>query len=116
MDPENLYDLSTVKEFVGDNPEQIRGLVMIFVEDVPEMLEKLNTGKENGDWDEVKFFAHKLKSSIDLFRISPIQQVIRDIEMIARERKELERIPPLLERVNITLDQALIALRNDFNL
>jgi len=116
MSEEKLYDLSTVKEFVGDDPEQIAGLVMIFLEDVPDMLEKLNDSHSKGDLDQVKFFAHKLKSSIDLFKVDAITSVIRELEEYSKNRTNTETIPVLLDKVNQSLSSTLLQLRDDYKL
>ena len=114
MGEDKLYNLSTVKEFVGDDQEQINGLVIIFVEDVPEMLKNLNESLEESNMDNLKFYAHKLKSSIDLFQVNDLYDLIRDLEDNAKNETNKDLIPEQVETVNYVLQSVMAQLKSDF--
>lgn len=116
MGEEKLYNLSTVREFVGDDQEQITGLVMIFLEDVPDMLEKLNESSKTSNLEDLKFYSHKLKSSIDLFQVSDLHDLIRSLEENAKNRTSEELIPEQVETVTYVLDSVMAQLKADFGL
>ena len=116
MESSKLYNLSTVKEFVGDDEEQIIGLIMIFMEDVPEMVNKLFDGYEESDFEQVRFYAHKLKSSIDLFKITELQEEIRSLEINAKEKINMGNIPDQLTNIGDILNNTISQIKVDFQL
>lgn len=87
-----LYNLSQVKLFLGDDKQQLGNMITIFLNETPVMLKALNENCENRNYEEVKFYAHKLKSSIDLFQINGLQQDIRMLEKLALEKNDLPAI------------------------
>ncbi|MFC2107268.1 Hpt domain-containing protein [Bacteroidota bacterium] len=116
MESSKLYDLDTVKEFVGDDEEQIIGLIMIFFEDVPDMVNKLFDGYEENDYEQIQFYAHKLKSSIDLFKITELQEEIRSLETNAKEKINIGNIPDQLSFIGDTLNDTISQIKQDFQL
>ena len=116
MESSKLYNLDTVKEFVGDDEEQIIGLIMIFLEDVPEMVNKLFDGYEENDYEQVRFYAHKLKSSIDLFKITELQEEIRSLEKNAKEKINMGNIPNQLTTIGDRLNNSISQIKEDFQL
>jgi HPt (histidine-containing phosphotransfer) domain-containing protein len=116
MEDEKLYDISGLQEFVEDDEEQVIFLVSIFLEDVPQMLNDLNRAYRAGDMEKVKFFSHKLKSSIDLFKINTLHAVIRSIEQYAKAGTNLEQLETLLNKTNTVLTQVMDELKEEYSL
>jgi hypothetical protein len=87
-----LYNLSHVKLFLGDDEQQLGNMITIFLSETPIMLKALNENCECKNYEEVKFFAHKLKSSIDLFQIDGLQNDIRVLEKLAVDKHDLPAI------------------------
>ena len=99
-----LYNLSQVKLFLGDDKQQLGNMITIFLNETPVMLKALNDNCENKNYEEVKFYAHKLKSSIDLFQINGLQQDIRTLEKIAAENKDTPEIGRYVTGITGTLE------------
>ena len=72
-------------------------------ETVGRDLPKLRSSLEAGDHAAVKKYAHKMKSSIDLYAIETISDVVRDIENRAAQATDLEQLAPLVDLVETTL-------------
>lgn len=89
-----MYNLNQVKLFLGDDKQQLGNMITIFLNETPMMLKALNENCKNHNYEEVKFYAHKLKSSIDLFQINGLQNDIRVLEKLAVEKND----PPAIGR------------------
>lgn len=89
-----MYNLNQVKLFLGDDKQQLGNMITIFLNETPIMLKALNENCESHNYEEVKFYAHKLKSSIDLFQINGLQNDIRILEKLAVEKAD----PPTIGR------------------
>tara|TARA_Y100001954_G_C15769191_1_gene583450 strand:+ start:794 stop:1144 length:351 start_codon:yes stop_codon:yes gene_type:complete len=115
MSKEISYNTKRIKAFIGDNPGVMRKMVDIFLTNAPKMLAEIHKSYEKKDYTNLNFYAHKLKSSIYNFNIEEIENDIRLIERYAKERKSLEELPALIERVDHYLNIILEKVRKDFN-
>ena len=59
----------------------------------------------------MSFYAHKLKSSIDIFNIDDLKYDIRDLEKFGNEEIKLDEIPALLEKINQIIPKAVEQIR-----
>ncbi|MBE9491485.1 MAG: Hpt domain-containing protein [Bacteroidetes bacterium] len=116
MNSDKLYDLSDITEFIEDDDEQIGYFVSIFIDDVPVMLSNINQAFKSSEYEQLKFHAHKLKSSIDLFKIKDLQTDIRTIENLVNDRSDPEKLPALIDKLNSSLNLAIQQLKKDFNI
>lgn len=105
-----LYDLNQVKLFLGDDKQQLGNMINIFLSETPIMLKALNDNLANHNLDEVKFYAHKLKSSIDLFQIDGLQNDIRVLEQLALEKKDIPAIGQYIADITGTLENVMIEI------
>ena len=108
-----LYNLSQVKLFLGDDKQQLGNMITIFLNETPIMLKALNDNCENKNYDEVKFYAHKLKSSIDLFQIDGLQNDIRTLEKLAVEKKDLPAIGRYVTGITGVLENVMTEIEKE---
>ena len=102
-----LYNLSQVRLFLGDDKQQLGNMISIFVHETPVMIRALNDNMEDLNYEEVRFYAHKLKSSIDLFQINGLQQDIRVLEKLAGERNNVHAIKQYVSEITDTLESVI---------
>lgn len=98
-----LYDLSGLQEIHQDDEAFIRIIKDAFINHTPSDANKMLNACNSGDWAQVSFLAHKLKSSIDILKIMSIRDDIRTIESNARTLIHLTVLPELIQKVNIVI-------------
>jgi len=108
-----LYDLGQVKMFLGDDKQQLGNMISIFVSETPLMIQALNENMQNYNLDEVRFYAHKLKSSIDLFQINGLQQDIRVLEQLAVEKTDVPSIQKYVSDITDTLESVIEEIQKE---
>jgi len=108
-----LYDLGQVKLFLGDDKQQLGNMISIFVSETPTMIQALNENMQNKNLEEVRFYAHKLKSSIDLFQINGLQQDIRDLEKLAMEKNDVTSIQQYVSDITHTLESVIAEIQKE---
>lgn len=108
-----LYDLSQVKMFLGNDKQQLGNMISIFVSETPLMIQALNDNMQSSNLDEVRFYAHKLKSSIDLFQINGLQQDIRALEKLAGEKNNVTVIQQYVSDITNTLEVVIEEIRKE---
>ena len=75
-------------------------MLEIFIENTPKTLSDLNLAFEEKDCSGINYYAHKLKTSIDLLNIEKLKLVIREIENKAKDEQAAEKLKPMLDIVN----------------
>ncbi len=97
--PEAIYDFEEIKKFVGDDENALKQMLCIFVDNAPKTLSKLTEYYNCKDYKNLGFYAHKLKTSVDLLNITSLKSEIRKIEHNSQNRTNLHEIPELVEKV-----------------
>jgi len=102
-----LYNLSQIKLFLGNDQQQLGNMINIFLNETPLMLKAMNDNFSNKNYDEVRFYAHKLKSSIDLFQINGLQLDIRKLETLAQEQQDISSIGQYVSEITGTMESVM---------
>ena len=108
-----IYDLSQVKLFLGDDRQQLGNMISIFISETPVMIQALNENMDIRNYEEIKFYAHKLKSSIDLFQINGLQNDIRVLEQLAGEKNNVSAIEQYVSDITNTLESVIDEIQKE---
>ncbi len=104
MTKAKLYDLQQLIEIAAGNQDFVDKMVAMFLEMTPALVNRIESGIQLQDWDEVKSAAHKMKPSLDMMGINSLHAVIRSIEENAKLGERLEDIPELYFILSDTLE------------
>ncbi len=110
-----LYSLSALNELVGDE-EEIRKLLLIFLESTPEMLDDLNRAYDERNIEQLAKSAHKMKTSIDMLRISNLKDIIRRIDKPEKIGRVDGEVSTIVSTINSTLHQVFEQVRQNHRL
>ncbi len=105
-----LYDLAMIHSVSGGDDAFIKKMIRLFIQTVPQNVQELVEAAANENWEQVSKMAHKLKSTIDSMGIRSIHDVIRAVEMHAKNRDQLERIPELVKQVESVVSSCISQL------
>jgi CheY-like chemotaxis protein/HPt (histidine-containing phosphotransfer) domain-containing protein len=112
-DHQILYDLSMIQSVSGGDDAFIKKMIRLFIQTVPQNVQELVDATNNGNWEQVSKMAHKLKSTIDSMGIRSVHDVIRTIEMHAKNRDQLDRIPELVKQVESVVSACISQLQSE---
>ena len=101
-----IVNLEYLNLVCGGSEEMVSELIDLFLEQTPPEIEKMCECVEKEDWDALNSAAHKTKSSTNILGIEQIKEEIQSIEIWAAERKNLDLIPALIQKVKLVCDQA----------
>jgi HPt (histidine-containing phosphotransfer) domain-containing protein len=113
IDKKRMFDLTNLNEMLGGDQKAIFQMVKIFLQATPESLSELNKSFQKEDYDGVSKLAHKLKSSVDIFCVNDIKQDIRRLENNTRDNINIDEVPELIEKINITLNLAIEQVKEE---
>jgi hypothetical protein len=115
MQEKPLYSLDKLKE-IDDAEDFILQVITIFLETVPANTEALVKACTEKDWEQVYFFAHKIKANVALLSIDCIIEDVRFVEQSAKGRNNKEVIPVKVkfidEMVKLAAEQMKAALES----
>ncbi len=107
------FDLGYLAESVGDSEDFYR-MLSIFMESTPKILTNLSQSFATNDLKGVADAAHKLKSTIDILRITELQSQIRMIDRLPHVIKNMEKLPQIISHVLDIMDQVLSEIRQEY--
>jgi HPt (histidine-containing phosphotransfer) domain-containing protein len=104
---EKAIDLSYLSDTMGGNKKLIREVMDVFLKQAPEELAKLNKAVEAKDYATIKNLSHTMKSSTSIMGISSLTGVLKEMEELAKDSANIERIKVLNEAINSICKQAI---------
>jgi len=108
---QKVSNLDYLTELSKGNKKFIADMVGIFLEENPGEIALLEESIRNKNFDSIKAYAHKLKSSIPFVGINKIiDKDIAEMEDLAVKRTDLEKIQLLFDTVKIVCEKARMEL------
>lgn len=111
---EKLYDLSQIEEMSGGDQNFVRRMALKFKDLVPIATEDLESHLSQHKMEHLAKSAHKLKSSIDALGIDSLKLDIRELEAIAKNGLNTNKLIPLVSNVIKVLKEVERQLEEDF--
>lgn len=109
----SLVDREGALKRLGNDQQLFNDFILIFLEDTPELLSKLEFGLRNDNARQVTDSAHSLKGLISNFGAEACVDIASKIEVggrngdISQCSAEFERLKPLFERLKNELEAML---------
>jgi len=111
---EKLYDTAGILKTHGNDQEFLKYIAALFVEHAPEMSAELQKASRKKDWENLHFYAHKMKATIDLFCITSLTDVIRNLEKQGRAATNSNTLKEDVNYVVKIIDACVVQLKKDF--
>jgi HPt (histidine-containing phosphotransfer) domain-containing protein len=102
-----ITDLNYLKTMSGGDSGFIREMIGLFREQVEEYSLSMPELLRKKDYDSLAKTAHKAKSSVAVMGMNEVADMLKELETLAQEKKEVERCGSL---VNEFLEQSRLAL------
>jgi len=100
-------DLTYLETLADGSSELIVELMQIFIQQVPEFIDEMNTYYDNKDWEALSAIAHKSKSSIDIVGLKDLQVKLKTLELDAKEGKNVDTYRGIIDEFISTCTNAV---------
>ncbi|GLB48973.1 Hpt domain-containing protein [Neptunitalea lumnitzerae] len=110
-----MYNLTKIEELSGGDEDFIVSVVTLFIEEVPEDMQKIEEGIAEKDYHKVYQNAHKIKPNVDLVGLDVAFQAILEIEQSARAENH-EEVVAKYEVIYKEITTAIADLKRDYNI
>lgn len=111
-----IYNLDKLIEMADGDQDFINSVISVFLEEVPQDLEHLESAIENMDYENVYKLAHKIKPNVDLLGMEQTRATALEIETLGKSSEnsaEIEEKFPLLKK---DIHQVISELKKDFDI
>lgn len=102
-----ITDLNYLKTMSGGDSKFIREMIDLFREQVEEYKILMLDLLQKKDYDGLSKIAHKAKSSVAVMGMSQVADLLKELEIITHEEREVERYETL---INHFLEQSELAI------
>lgn len=107
------YDLTYLRQTFRDDESQIKRMIEIFIQQVNEAIEGIQTEYLANNLEKVSEIAHKIKPSIDNMGITELRNVTRFIEKTAKEKMKTQELDEQINQLIETLQVIVIELTKE---
>ena len=109
-----IYNLEVLKEMSGGDTDFIQQVLTMTLEDLPEVITKLEKANEQEDWDTVFQVAHKIKPTMQTVGLdSNIWTNLLTINDYAKNKKNLEELSGLVVEICGALKKLVVELNKE---
>jgi len=105
-------NLTYLKNMSGGNPEVIREMIGLFIEQVQEISEAMLQSLELKDWVSLSKLAHKAKSSVSIMGMNDLAEKLKYLEHSAFEEKDIDSYQPIVNQFMVDCSDAIEELKN----
>jgi len=91
-----LTDLTFLQTFTGGNKDKIVKYINLFLQACPSQLDKMKSCLAGTDYPGLRAAAHSLKPQVIYMGMKKGEELIKKIEQLAGEQKDVEQLPGLL--------------------
>lgn len=111
-----IYSLDKIKELADGDEDFIVSVVSVFLEEVPEDLQQLQTAIEQKNYPAIYQLAHKIKPNVDLLGMEQTRAAALSIENLGKEGNTGAQIEEIFPILKTDIQQVVSELKKDFNL
>lgn len=111
-----IYSLDKVKEMAEGDEEFITSVISVFLEEVPQDLERLEKALSIRNYEQVYQLAHKIKPNVDLLGMEQTRAAALEIETLGRSEANMSEIQEIFPNLKKDIEQVVSELKKDFNL
>jgi len=105
--------LYSLEMFDADDPEFVRSIVEMFVNNTPVAIVAIQQAFEKNELETVRQQAHKLKPHFSFFGAAGLQQTFQTIENLAKENDHHEELHRLISCAQKNINLMVAQMKTD---
>jgi dsDNA-specific endonuclease/ATPase MutS2 len=91
-------------------------MLSIFIETIPETIDKMKSHYELSEMDAVATLAHKIKPTIDGAGIKSLYETIRNVEGYRELKRTPQQLKNDLAKIDATINTIVADFKNEINI
>ncbi|AYN67079.1 Hpt domain-containing protein [Euzebyella marina] len=111
-----IYNLDKINEMAEGDEAFINSVISVFLEEVPQDLEDLETALDQQNHERVYKLAHKIKPNVDLLGMEQTRAVALQVETLGKNNASMDEIRKVFPMLKKDIHQVVAELHKDFDL
>ena len=109
-----ITDLNYLKTMSGGDSKFIREMINLFRDQIEEYKGIMPELLEKKDYDGLSKIAHKAKSSVAVMGMTEVADLLKNLEILANEQKEVDRYASMISHFLEQSEVALLELESSY--
>lgn len=111
-----IYNLDKINEMAEGDEDFIDSVISVFLEEVPQDLEDLETALDQENHEQAYQLAHKIKPNVDLLGMQQTREAALEIETLGKNGADISEMKKIFTMLKKDIHQVVVELKNDFRL
>lgn len=94
-----MVNLDYLRELADGSVEFMEEMIDMFFEQAPESLQDIETAMAAKDYERLRAYAHKMKSSVSIMGANDLLELVKQVEVNAATNSNLDDLPVLCDKV-----------------
>jgi HPt (histidine-containing phosphotransfer) domain-containing protein len=107
--------LALLRAYLGDDTRQVKEMLELFLENIPNDLKELTLLCEKNDIENARKAAHQMKSSVKFFGLNEVGEILQKMELLSKENPQKNQLKALVTQVNQLMEPELEHLRKELS-
>lgn len=112
---ERLYSVDKILVYVGDDKEQCKEMIGLFLTTIPKEFEKLDNAIKKENWKKTYEIVHRIKPSIEILQIKNAVGAVAQLNANLFNKTDMGRIPELFAQIDKDIDNAIEQMKKDYS-
>jgi HPt (histidine-containing phosphotransfer) domain-containing protein len=108
-----ITDLNYLKTMSGGDPVFIREMIDLFREQIEEYKSEMPELLRKKEYSSLSKMAHKAKSSVAVMGMNQVAELLKELEILAAEEKEVDRLESMVDEFLSQSQLAIEELENE---
>ena len=113
---EKLYDLQLINKMCRGNEEQVRKMVILFVEQISNSMKEIETAYHEKDFIKIRKLAHKIKPTLSYFGTTQLEAEFKDTVSLLSEEHISAKADTKVKNLLTMTSNVVQEIKNDFQL
>lgn len=110
-----VLDFDQLKMLSGDDDEFMIEILEMIADQSPEIIEKMDVLYENADFQTLGATAHLYKSTVTILGNEPMNELLKNIENIAKDNEDANALLPLMETFRTNCNDILVQVNDQLS-
>jgi len=106
-----IVDLAYLRNISNNNQKFIDDMIIAFQESIPKSIQEIKVNAQAGEWTLLARAIHKVKPSLTLIGLQSCREKALVLEDLAKQQKDIDKIPSLAGKLCEELGRALRELQ-----
>ncbi len=110
-----IYSLDKINEMAEGDQDFVVSVISVFLDEVPQDLEDLETAIKGKNYEQVYKLAHKIKPNVDLLGMEQTRATALEIETLGKNEANSSQIEEKFPLLKKDVLQVIAELKKDFD-